>query len=202
MRLLLIQSSSNPGSSYSRRWSEKVVDHLKKKHPQLALETLDLCEHAVPAVTPLSVAASFTPQAQRNAEQSEAIALSEQLVDQFLNADVIVLGIPMYNFGVPANFKAYVDQIVRVGKTFQYTPTGPVGLVTGPKKLIVVSSSGGIYSEGPAKGSDFLEPYLKTLFGFLGLKDINFIRLEGTALGEAQITKVEQLAAKQIEVLS
>lgn len=202
MRLLLIQSSANPGPSFSRKWSEKVVAHFKAKYSSLEIETLDLRDHPPTAVTPLSVGASFTPKENRDLVQINVLASSEQFVDQFLRADVVVIGAPMYNFGVPATLKAYIDQIVRVGRTFQYTATGPVGLVTSPKKMVFVTSSGGIYSEGPAREFDFLEPYLKALFGFLGLRDFSFIRIEGTAMGAEQIAKAEANAAIQLEALA
>ncbi len=199
MKLLLIQASSNPGPSYSKKWAEKVVLRFQEKHADLQVETLDLAYTPVPHLTSKGIAASFTLPEQRDAEALKAIETSDQLVDQFLAADIIVFGIPMYNFSIPSVLKAYIDQIVRVGRTFRYTELGPIGLVSPQKRLFFITSSGAIYSQGPFQSADFLEPYVKTLFGFLGLRDFSFIRIEGTALGSAQIEESEALAVQKLE---
>jgi FMN-dependent NADH-azoreductase len=142
-------------------------------------------------------AAFFTPGEQRNAEQAYAVKLSDQLVDEVIAADVIVIGAPMYNFSVPSGLKAYIDQIARAGRTFKYTETGPVGLLT-HKKVYIVTASGGVYSEGPAAGYDFLATYLRAVLGFLGITDISFIRAEGVALGEQALA--DTLAKSRVAI--
>jgi FMN-dependent NADH-azoreductase len=110
--------------------------------------------------------------------------LSEKLVSQFLAADVIVVGAPMYNFSVPSQLKAWIDRVAQAGRTFKYTEKGPVGLAAG-KTVIVASSRGGMYSTNPALAAlDHQESYLKTVFGFFGITDVRFVRAEGVAMGE------------------
>ena len=201
MKVLLIQASSNLTVSYSRRWADKLVDRLKLKYPQAEIELLDLQKQVIPHLNADTIAASYTLPADRNEQLKNAIHASDVWVDQFLSADVIVLGMPMYNFSLPSVVKAYIDQIVRVGRTFKYTPTGPVGLVNATKEMYFVTSSGAIYSEGSLKSLDFVEPYLRSIFGFLGLSRFNFIRIEGTALGKASIDQMEMKAQDRLNEL-
>jgi FMN-dependent NADH-azoreductase len=123
-----------------------------------------------------------------------------------LAADAIVIGAPMHNFAIPSSLKAWIDHIVRAGRTFGYGPSGPVGLVSSGKKVIVVSARGSVYSAGPMKALDYQETYLQTVLEFIGLKDIAFVRAEGVAMGpdaaseamkaaEAQLTAVMRNAA-------
>jgi FMN-dependent NADH-azoreductase len=114
------------------------------------------------------------------------VKLSDDLVAELLKADTIVLGAPMYNFSVSSTLKAWIDHVARVGLTFKYTETGPVGMVQG-KKVYVFTSRGGVYSQGPAKSMDFHETYLRAVLGFIGLSDITFIHTEGLAMGEAAV---------------
>jgi FMN-dependent NADH-azoreductase len=113
---------------------------------------------------------------QRNARETQAIAISDVLVDELMAADVLVLATPMHNFGIPAAVKAWIDHIVRPGVTFSYSESGPVGLVRN-KKIILALASGGMYS-------DFQEPYLRTVLGFIGMTDVEVVRIEGVGLGE------------------
>jgi len=137
----------------------------------------------VPHLTEEVIGAFFTPAEQRGAEAAFTVKLSDTLVDELLAADVLVLAAPMYNFSVPSTLKAWIDHVVRVGRTFQYTATGPVGLVAG-KKAYVFTSSGGIYSEGPAASYDYLSTYLRTALGFIGITDVSFIQTEGVSRGD------------------
>ena len=130
--------------------------------------------------------AFFTPAEQRTPEQAQTVQISDALVDELLAADVIVIGAPMYNFSVSSTLKAWIDHIVRIGRTLQYTATGPVGLVSG-KKVFIVTATGGVYSEGPAKAYDFLGTYLRSVFGFIGMTDVTFVQAEGLAMGEAAV---------------
>lgn len=115
---------------------------------------------------------------ERTPEQSRDAAV----LDEFLAADVVVIGAPMYNFSIPSNLKAWIDRVAVAGKTFAYTEAGPVGLATG-KKAVVISTRGGLYSEGPAAGMDHQESYLKTVLGFLGVTDVEFVRAERLSFG-------------------
>lgn len=115
---------------------------------------------------------------ERTPEQSRDAAVLEE----FLAADVVVIGAPMYNFSIPSNLKAWIDRVAVAGKTFAYTEAGPVGLATG-KRAVVISTRGGLYSEGPAAGMDHQESYLKTVLGFLGVTDVEFVRAERLSFG-------------------
>ena len=117
-----------------------------------------------------------------NEAQAAALALSDTLIGELKAADTIVIGAPMYNFGIPSTLKAWFDYVLRAGITFRYTETGPVGLLEG-KRAIVIESRGGYYSDGAAKSLDSQEPHLETLLGFMGIKDLTFIRVEKLAFG-------------------
>jgi FMN-dependent NADH-azoreductase len=150
------------------------------------------------------VAATFTPPDLRTPEMYAALAESDALIDELLDADVIVIGVPMHNFGVCTLLKCYIDQVVRVGRTFQFTPTGPRGLVAG-KRVVVITTRGSDYSAGPMAALDFQEPYLRTLFGFLGVEDLTFISCNGMdsgnrerALAEAHQTIAAIIAASAV----
>jgi FMN-dependent NADH-azoreductase len=113
------------------------------------------------------------------------VALNDALIEEFLAADIVVIGAPMYNFSVPSQLKAWIDRVAVPGKTFSYTESGPQGLATG-KKVFVASARGGVYSEGPAAAADFQEPFLRQVFAFFGIDDVTFIRAEGVAYGPDQ----------------
>ena len=115
------------------------------------------------------------------AAQIGALTLSDALIGELVTADVIVLAVPMHNFGIPSTLKAWIDHVVRAGRTFIYSEGGPEGLLKG-KRLILVLASGGVYSTGPAKQFDFQEPYLRAVLGFIGLTDIEVVRVEGVGM--------------------
>jgi FMN-dependent NADH-azoreductase len=130
--------------------------------------------------------------------------LSASLVDEFLAHDVIVIGVPMYNFSVPSQLKAWLDRLAQAGRTFKYTENGPVGLVSGTQ-VFVASARGGFYAEGPLTHMDYQESYLKTFFGFLGVRDVHFIRAEGVSKGpqlkEAGIQNAHSAIASTLAIL-
>jgi FMN-dependent NADH-azoreductase len=152
----------------------------------------------VPHLTEQMMGAFFTPAEQRNADQAHTIKTSDILVDELLAADVIVIGAPMYNFSVTSGLKAWIDHIARVGRTFKYGANGPEGLVAG-KKVYVITASGGVYSEGPAAGYDFLATYLRAALGFLGMTDVTFIRAEGLAQGDDAVASTLAKSRSAIE---
>jgi FMN-dependent NADH-azoreductase len=184
--VLYINSSVRTTGSLSRQLSAEFIAKWQAAHPQDTIVERDLAANPVPHLNEEMLGAFFTPAEKRSADQAYAVKLSDQLVDEVIAADVIVIGAPMYNFSVPSGLKAYIDQIARAGRTFKYTETGPVGLLTN-KKVYIVTASGGVYSEGPAAGYDFLATYLRAVLGFLGITDISFIRAEGVALGEQAV---------------
>jgi FMN-dependent NADH-azoreductase len=120
--------------------------------------------------------------------RSGGTQISDALVDELFAAEVIVIAAPMHNFGVPSSLKAWIDHIVRPGRTFTYSEKGPQGLMTG-KKAVLVLARGGVYSEGPMQAFDFQEPYLRAALGFIGITDVEVIRVEGVAFGEEAVSQ-------------
>lgn len=167
MKLLHIDSSALGANSVTRDLSAAVVARWQDAVPGLSVQYRDLDANPVPHLTGGSLAGA-NPE-----EAADAAAVMEQ----FLAADVIVIGAPMYNFGIPSTLKSWIDRIAVAGKTFRYTENGPEGLAGG-KKVIVASGRGGLHSGAP---SDFQEPYLAFVLGFLGITDLEFVRAEGVA---------------------
>jgi FMN-dependent NADH-azoreductase len=166
MNLLHIDASSLGQYSVSRELTAAVVSQLSQEHPSLQVTYRDISAQPLPHWTPVVDA------------ESEAAKLGNDVMDEFLAADVIVIGAPMYNFSIPSQLKAWIDRVVVAGKTFSYSEAGPKGLAGG-KRVIIASSRGGIYSAGPAAGMDFQETYLRNVFGFIGITDVQFVRAEG-----------------------
>ncbi|HEY3787030.1 MAG TPA: NAD(P)H-dependent oxidoreductase [Steroidobacteraceae bacterium] len=169
MRLLHIDSSILGESSASRQLSREIVARWQADRPDLQVKYRDLAAQALPHLSGRSLA---------QADEHESAA-NVQVLEDFLAADVIVIGAPMYNFGIPSQLKAWIDRIVVAGKTFRYGTSGPEGLAKG-KQVIVAASRGGVYAPGAA--GEFAEAYLRFVFGFIGIQDITFVRAEGLAL--------------------
>jgi FMN-dependent NADH-azoreductase len=193
--LLHIDSSPLGEASVSRALSGEFVQNWKAANPGAKIVTRDLTAGSLPTVSASWLAANFTPEDARTREQKELLSISETLVAELLAADILVLGVPMHNFLIPAALKLWIDQIVRAGKTFNYTENGIVGLVTG-KKAHVFVASGGVYDPGsPTAGLNFVEPYLRAILGFIGITDIRFVWAGGTAgLMRGQINRDTFLA--------
>lgn len=176
--LLHIDSSPRGNRSITRQLSHKFAETWKSTHPGSAVIYRDLGHAGLPFVTEDWVAASFSREA-LTPEQTKAVATSDELIAELKKADQYVFGIPMYNFSVPAVFKAYIDQIVRVGHTVNFTATGFEGLLTG-KKVTIITSSGSVFRAGtPYAPYDFQTPYLRTVLGFIGVTDVEFIVADG-----------------------
>jgi FMN-dependent NADH-azoreductase len=180
---LHIDSSPLGDRSVSRKLTAKILQELKEAHPNSQIVTRDLGTSPMPHLNGLTLGSFFTPPEQRNAALHEAVKLSDQAIDEVLKADIIVIGAPMWNFGIPSALKAWIDHIVRAGRTFRYGAAGPESLLPKGKKVIIVSSRGGVYSAGPMKMMDYQETYLTAVLGFIGLTDISFVRAEGIAMG-------------------
>jgi FMN-dependent NADH-azoreductase len=181
MNLLHIDSSPLAGNSVSRQLTQRIVAQWQATHPGTKVEHLDLAVDAPNHLDLDSLGFRLGPDAAGLTEaQQRENRVSEQLVSQFLAADVIVVGAPMYNFSIPSQLKAWIDRIAQAGRTFRYTATGPEGLAGG-KTVIVASSRGGVHSNG---ATDHQENYLRTVFGFLGVTDVRIVRAEGLAMGD------------------
>ncbi|WP_048438730.1 FMN-dependent NADH-azoreductase [Caenimonas sp. SL110] len=199
MKLLHIDSSPLNANSVSRQLTERMVAQWQATHPGTVVEHLDLAVNAPTHLSLDSLGFRTAPGTPGLTEvQQRENEISERLVSQFLAADVVVIGAPMYNFSIPSQLKAWIDRVAQAGRTFKYTEKGPQGLAGG-KTVIVASSRGGVYSTNPAlAGLDHQESYLRTVFGFFGVTDIRFVRAEGVAMGEA--AKAQALSAADVTI--
>jgi FMN-dependent NADH-azoreductase len=199
MKLLQIDSSARTGS-VTRRLTAKFAEEWKTNHPTGDLIHRDLSTTRLPLITDDWSATQIDP-SNLSPSQRNYLATSDALIEEVLAADIIVIGAPMYNFAIPSLLKAWIDQIVRVGKTVAYGSNGPKGLL-GNRKIVVITARGGAYEKGsPHEGFDFQEPYLRHIFGFVGLTDVTFIHAEnqlrdgaGPSL-VAAAARIEHLAA-------
>jgi FMN-dependent NADH-azoreductase len=198
MKLLHIDSSILADHSVSRQLSRDIVNQWTASHPGTVVDYLDL---ALDSPSHFSAAALAFSKPVGSADLSDAQrsenAVSEALVSQFLAAEVIVVGAPLYNFSIPSQLKAWIDRVAQLGRTFKYTDKGPQGLAGG-KTVIVASSRGGVYSTSEGgRAMEHQESYLQTVFGFFGITDVRFVRAEGVAMGDAK--KAEALASAALE---
>ncbi|HEY8896767.1 MAG TPA: NAD(P)H-dependent oxidoreductase [Niastella sp.] len=180
-KILNIVSSLKGDMSFSNKLSGAIIDKLLTVYPGSKVQTRDLAKEPLPHLEGSQLAAFFTPAELRTEEHREAIRNSDEAVKELMAADIIVIGVPLYNFGIPSALKAWVDHIARAGVTFSYADGTPKGLVTN-KKVYLAIASGGIYSEGPMQSYDFTEPFLKKALGFIGMNDITTFRVEGTSI--------------------
>jgi FMN-dependent NADH-azoreductase len=195
MKILQINSSARSEGSQSARLADNIVERLKAAQPGAELTLRDLASNPHPALDEAALGALFTPAEQRTAAQNARVALDDALIAEVQSADVLVLGVPMYNFGVTTQLKNWIDAIARAKVTFQYTANGPEGLLKG-KKVYIALTRGGVYRDTHA---DSQVPYLKMVLGFLGLTDIEFVYAEGMAMGPEAEQKAIASALQQIE---
>ncbi|RZJ14849.1 MAG: FMN-dependent NADH-azoreductase [Acidovorax sp.] len=182
MQLLHIDSAITGQQSVSRQLTARTVAAWQAAHPGTRVQYLDLATEA-PSHLAAESLGFRTGQAAATDVERQQNALSEALVSQFLAADVIVIGAPLYNFSIPSQLKAWIDRIAQAGRTFKYTDKGPVGLAGG-KTVIVASTRGGVYSSSEGgQAMEHQESYLKVVFGFFGITDVRFVRAEGVGMG-------------------
>ena len=198
MTTLLHINSSARANGNANQLTDDFVREWSARHPDHRIVRRNLTAQPVPHLAEETINAFFTPSEQRTDAQREAARLSDELIAELYAADVIVIGVPMYNFGIPSTLKAYFDHIARAGITFRYTPTGAEGLVKG-KKVYVVAARGGVYSGTPA---DTQTAYLKTFLGFIGIEDVTFIYAEGLNLGDEAKARAEAQAQTCIRELA
>lgn len=180
MCLLHLDSSPRGDRSLSRALTKDFINTWKQTYPEDRIIYRNLGQYPVPFVDEAWIAAAFSSPEQLTPNLKTAIEISNELIDELLAAQVCVFGIPMYNFNIPANFKAYIDQIVRVERTFAVTANGYECLVKNPKKILVITTRSGSYSDSSL---DFQEPYLQTIFEFIGITDVTFVHAENLAMG-------------------
>jgi FMN-dependent NADH-azoreductase len=206
MKLLQIDSSARAGS-VTRRLTAKFAEQWSANHPAGEVMQRDLSTTTLPLITDDWSATQIEP-SKLSSEQRNYLSASDRLIEELQVADTIVIGAPMYNFAIPSLLKAWIDQIVRFGKTVTYGPSGRQGLL-GNKRVFVITARGGAYEKGtPSEKFDFQEPYLRHIFGFIGLTDVTFIHAEnqlregaGSSLA-AVLEQIGQVATEQRHQLS
>lgn len=178
--LLQLNTSIYSAAGQSSRLADEFISGWRRKHPQARIITRDLAADPVPHLTAERFGAFLAKPDERTAEQQAAVSYSDVLIEELKQADVIVVGLPLYNFGVPSTLKAYFDHVARAGVTFRYTEKGPVGLLAG-KKIYVFATRGGLYA---GTALDTQTPYVRSFLALLGMTDIEFVYAEGLAVSE------------------
>ncbi len=199
-QVLVLNSSLSGEASVSRLLVAETVSQLVARDPAATVVIRDLAETEIPHLNPRTVAGvratASTP------AETKARDLSDELIAELRAADTIVIGAPMYNFSIPSTLRTWFDHVLRVGETFSYSEAGPKGLLEG-KRVIVVESRGGLYSEGPAQALDFQEPYLRQLLGFIGLTDVTFVQAEKIGYGpDARDAAIGGAKARLSEIIA
>ena len=182
--ILVLNSSVSGAASVSRSLVENVVERLREVEPSAKVVTRNIGDEPIPHLTFETFGGVRREDAVTEAEKA-ARALSDALIAEVEQADTIVIGAPMYNFGIPSTLKAWFDHVLRPGRAFRYSEAGPEGLFKG-KRAIVVVARGGLYSSGPAQAFDLQEPHLRTMLGFAGITDVTFVRAENLGYGPEQ----------------
>jgi FMN-dependent NADH-azoreductase len=192
--LLQIRSSIFSNDGQSSRLAERFVARWRASNPGGKVIVRDLAKEPVPHLDAARFGAFLAKPEERTPAQQAVVDYSDALIGELKRADVVVLGLPMYNFGVPSTLKAYFDHVARVGETFKYTEKGPVGLLTG-KRVYVFAARGGMYAGTP---NDTQTPFIRTFLSFLGMSDIEFVYAEGLAISEA--SKQQSLARAEARI--
>lgn len=190
-KILHITSSLKNTDSFSNKLSQAIIDKLSSEFPGSTIIRRDLMKSRIPHLSAAEFDAFRALPENRTVEQAFAVKNSDELVAELMDSDIVVIGVPLYNFGIPSVLKAWLDHVARSGITFKYSEKGVEGLVRN-KKVFLAVSSGGVYSEGPMKSFDFTEPYLRAILGFLGLTDVSTFRVEGIAVPEISDVQIEK----------
>jgi FMN-dependent NADH-azoreductase len=198
-KALIVTSSASGPASVSNQLVEAYVARLQVERPDVEIVRRDVGAGTIPHLTADTVAA-IRAEPQTEAEKA-ARALSDALVAELAEAELLVIASPMYNFGMSSTLKAWFDHVLRAGLTFRYSATGPEGLMTG-KKAIVIQSRAGHYSEGPAAAMDGQEPHIRILLGFMGITDVTYVRAEKLAFGPDAAEASIAAAAGELENLA
>ena len=194
-KVLIVDSAATGDQSVSRKLTGEFAERLQR-NAGASIVRRDVGSDPVPHLTAATV--GVIRGAEPDSDESRAaLALSDRLVGEVKDADVIVIGAPMYNFGMASTLKAWFDHVLRAGVTFRYSAEGPEGLVTG-KRAVVIESRAGLYSEGPASVMDHQEPHIRTLLGFIGITDVTFVRAEKLAFGPDAASAAIAQAADQL----
>ena len=196
--ILKLTTSMHGDDASSTRLANEFTAQLRASRPHAKLIVRDLSSAPVPHLTAERFAAFTSKAAERTVAQQAVVAYSDALIDELTRADTLVIGVPMYNFGIPSTLKAYFDHVARAGVTFKYTEKGPVGLLTG-KKAVVFATRGGIYAGTPR---DTQSQYLRDFLAFLGITDVEFVYAEGMAMGAETRAKALAAASASLDSLA
>lgn len=177
-QILIIEASPRGAESASRQLARKLKERLQRQYPEARFVERDLAKGPLPHLDYRTVKAIFNRDHAEGESLKGVLGLSDQLTEEVLSSDLLVIASPLWNFGLPSSLKAWVDHIIRPGRTFRYTPEGAEGLALG-KKAILVLASGGVFTEGPWKAWDTEEPYLRLILSFIGITDVQTVRAEG-----------------------
>ena len=194
MKILNLISSPRGGASFSIKLADAIIQKLQAANAGSTVKVHNLVKTPFPHLEEVHLNSFFTPKENHSPELTEAIKHSDEAIAEITDADVIVIGVPLYNFGIHSTLKAWIDHIARAGVTFQYTANGPEGLIKN-KKVYLAIATGGVYSEGPMKTYDFTEPYLRTILGFLGMTDVTAFRVEGVNMPDLKDQALEKAIA-------
>ncbi|WP_175636204.1 FMN-dependent NADH-azoreductase [Pedobacter ghigonis] len=181
MKILHLISSPRGEASFSVKLGDAIVEKLQAANPGSTVSIRNLTNTPFPHLEEVHINSFFTPAENHTSQLAEAVQHSNESIAELKAADAIVIGVPMYNFGIHSTLKAWIDHVARAGQTFSYSENGPEGLVKG-KKVYLAISSGGVYSDGPMKAYDFTESYMRSVLGFLGMVDVTAYRVEGLSL--------------------
>lgn len=199
-KALIINSAATGAASASRKLGRELAANLRAGDPALELVFRDIGARPIPHLGEDSVPAIRAGIVENEAAR-RALALSDELVAELRDADLIVIGAPMYNFGIASTLKSWFDHVLRAGITFRYSEAGPEGLLKG-KRAIVIETRGGLYSEGPGMALDSQEPHLRTLLGFMGIDDVVFVRAEKLGFGPEAAAAAMAAATEQLRGLA
>lgn len=197
-RILHLIASPRGDESFSLKLGHAIIAKLQERYPDSMVTEVDLLHSQVPHLNTGHLKSFFTPTEQLTPADQDAIRYSDEAIRDVMQSDIIVIGAPLYNFGVPSTLKAWIDHIARAGKTFRYSEQGAEGLVTG-KRVYIAMSTGAVYSEGPWQPYDFASPYLTTMLGFLGMTDLTVFRVEGVNMPGIKDNALEK-AIESIQV--
>jgi FMN-dependent NADH-azoreductase len=200
MSILLVTSSPRGTASHSTRIATDLAEKLLAADPSAKLVVRDLVASPLPHIDPDYSTGIYTPVEARTQRQAEAVGVSDTVLDELFAADTVILATGFINFGISSTLKSWVDHVSRSGKTFAYGEDGPKGLVTG-KKVYIVLASGGIYSEGAAVQMDHAVPYLRSVLGFIGMTDVDVIRIEGVGMGPDAVTAALAKASAKVDAV-
>lgn len=201
MSHVLLITSSPRLESYSTKVARSLADQLASRAPNSTVTVRDLTREHLPHIDDSFATARILPPDQLTPAQQQALALSDTLLKELFAADSIIIAAGMINFGIPSSLKAYIDYIARPGVTFKYSEKGPEGLIKG-KKVYLVVSRGGVYSEGPMQQFNFQDTYLRATFSFLGVNDIEIITIEGVAFGPEAADKAVGAALAKVSAIA